>query len=65
MVAPKVFAGVRAFGAILDSKAGLQALPIFAKMWDQEDPSVTFVMSQSAPLMVPRDPNGSLYASVL
>lgn len=65
MVAPKVFAGVRAFGAILDSKAGLQALPIFAKMWDQEDPSVTFVMSQSAPLMVPRDPNGSLCASVL
>lgn len=65
MVAPRVFAGVRCFGAILDSKAGLQALPIFSKMWDQEDPSVTFVMSQSAPLMVPRVPDASLRANVL
>lgn len=57
--------GVRAFGAILDKKAGLNALPIFSKMWDQEDPSATFVMSQSAPLMVPVNINASFVAKVL
>ncbi len=45
--------GVRCFGAIRDKRAGLQAIPIFPKMWDQEDPSLTYTMSQSAPLMVP------------
>lgn len=57
--------GVRAFGAILDKKAGLRAMPIFPKMWDQEDPSVTHILSQSAPLMVPVNPNATLYAQVL
>lgn len=57
--------GARCFGAILDNKANLQALPIFSKMWDQEDPSATFVMSQSAPLMVPVNPNNTLRATVL
>ena len=51
--------GVRCFGAIRDKRAGLQALPIFPKMWDQEDPSVTYTMSQSAPLMVPSNTNNS------
>ena len=57
--------GVQAFGAILDAKAGLQPLSIFAKMWDNEDPSVTFVMSQSAPLMIPAQPDATLLAHVL
>lgn len=57
--------GVRAFGAIQDKKAGLRAMPIFSKMWDQEDPSATFVMSQSAPLMVPVNPNCTFKATVL
>lgn len=51
--------GTRCFGAIRDKRAGLQALPIFPKMWDQEDPSVTYTMSQSAPLMVPANTNNS------
>lgn len=51
--------GVRCFGAIRDKCAGLQALPIFPKMWDQEDPSVTYTMSQSAPLMVPANTNNT------
>lgn len=51
--------GTRCFGAIRDKRAGLQALPIFPKMWDQEDPSVTYTMTQSAPLMVPGNPNNS------
>lgn len=57
--------GVRAFGAILDNKAGLKAMPIFSKMWESEDPSATMVMSQSAPLMVPVNPNNTLKARVL
>lgn len=51
--------GTRCFGAIRDKRAGLQPLPIFPKMWDQEDPSVTYTMTQSAPLMVPANPNNS------
>lgn len=57
--------GVQAFGAILDRKAGLQAMSIFSKMWDNEDPSVTYVMSQSAPLMIPANPDATLLAHVL
>jgi hypothetical protein len=51
--------GVRCFGAIRDKRAGLQALEMFPKMWDVEDPSATYTMTQSAPLMVPAQPNGS------
>lgn len=53
------FQGVRAFGAIMD-KRSLQAVPMFPKVWDaDEDPSGTFTMTQSAPLMVPGNPNNS------
>lgn len=57
--------GVRCFGAIQDLKAGLQSMAMFPKMWDSEDPSATFIMTQSAPLMVPVNPNASLRARVL
>ena len=56
--------GVRAFGAIMDRKAGWNAMPMFPKMWEQEDPSGLFLMTQSAPLMVPVRPNCSLKATV-
>lgn len=53
------FQGVRAFGAIKDRRS-LQAVPMFPKVWDaNEDPSGTFTMTQSAPLMVPGNPNNS------
>lgn len=51
--------GVRCFGAIMDKRAGLRPLAMFPKMWDVEDPSVTYTMTQSAPLMVPVEPNAS------
>lgn len=51
--------GVRCFGAIRDKRAGLRPHAMFPKMWDQEDPSVTYTMTQSAPLMVPVEPNGA------
>lgn len=57
--------GVRCFGAIQDVNAQFQPLEMFPKMWNDEDPSATFVMTQSAPLMVPLSPNASLKATVL
>lgn len=57
--------GVRCFGAIQDIDAQLQAMAMFPKMWKQDDPSATFIMTQSAPLMVPVNPNASLRARVV
>lgn len=65
MLNPQAVEGVRAFGAIMDARAGFQSLPIFSKMWLNEDPSVTYLMSQSAPLMIPTRPNAVLKATVL
>jgi hypothetical protein len=56
--------GVQAYGAIRDDDF-LQAGPYFVKSWVQQDPSVRFVMLQSAPIMVPYRPNASLMAKVL
>ncbi len=49
----------RCFGAIMDKRAQLRALEMFPKLWDQEDPSQTFTMTQSAPLMAPGEPNAT------
>ena len=57
--------GVRAFGAIQDEQAGIQALPFFSKSWVTQDPGSRFVMTQSAPLLVPYRPNASLSATVI
>lgn len=62
---PQALEGTRCFGAILDLDADLKALEIFPKMWKNNDPSVTYIMNQSAPLMVPAAPNASLYATVV
>ena len=51
--------GIRCFGAIKDIDAGLRPLEVFQKMWRNEDPSAEYVLSQSAPLMVPKKPNAS------
>lgn len=51
--------GTRCYGAIRDKRAGLASMSLFPKMWDQEDPSVTYTMTQSAPLMVPGNVNNS------
>lgn len=57
--------GVRCFGGIMDKRAGYQAIDMFPKMWEQEDPSVEYLMTQSAPLMVPLRANATLRAQVL
>lgn len=64
LIAPGV-EGVKAFGAILDEDAGLNATDIFSKMWSQPDPSARFIMSQSAPLMIPVNPNRTFRARVV
>lgn len=57
--------GTRAFGAILDEEAGIQALAMFPKSWVEQDPSVRFIMTQSAPLVVPSRPNASFRIKVI
>jgi len=57
--------GVRAHGAIMDRRAGYVATELFSKMWEQEDPSALFIMSQTAPLMIPTRPNASMRVKVL
>lgn len=56
--------GIRAFGAIMDKKANWEAMPYFPKMWEQEDPSGLFIMTQSAPLMIPGRPDASMKVTV-
>jgi hypothetical protein len=57
--------GIRCFGAILDKRAGLQPVDMFPKQWDEEDPSVSYTMTQSAPLMVPIRPNTTFRLKVV
>lgn len=57
--------GQRCFGAIRDRRAQLAAASMFPKMWDEDDPSSTFLMTQSAPLMVPVQPNASFKMKVV
>lgn len=58
-------AGVQAYGAIQDEEAGIQALPYFSKSWLTNDPGRRFIMTQSAPLLVPYRPDATLAATVL
>ena len=57
--------GVRAFGAIRDHDAGFIAQPYFPKSWVEPDPSVRYLLLQSAPLTVPFRVNACLAATVL
>ncbi|SDX90272.1 Phage major capsid protein E [Albimonas donghaensis] len=57
-------AGYQAHGAIKDPRAGYQPLEIYPKSWIEDDPAVEWVMSQSAPLVIPARPNASLCATV-
>jgi hypothetical protein len=57
--------GIAAFGAIMDVQAGLAEATIFPKMWEEEDPSAVNTMSQSAPLMVPTNPNNTWKMTVI
>ncbi|MCU7839767.1 MAG: major capsid protein [Candidatus Thiodiazotropha sp. (ex Troendleina suluensis)] len=56
--------GVRAFGAILDGEAGYQAMEMFPKNWMNKDPAVEYLMTQSAPLMIPSRVNAAVKVTV-
>lgn len=56
--------GVRAYGMIQDHKSGFTAQRMFTKSWEEEDPSVRWLMMQSAPLVVPYRVNACLAATV-
>ena len=51
--------GVRCFGAIMDNKANYSSMEFFMKNWEIEDPSHEYILSQSAPLMVPKEANAT------
>jgi len=57
------FAGNMCHGAIKDNRS-LRAMSRFPKTWSQEDPSVDFMMTQSAPLPVPGEINASKFVLV-
>lgn len=65
LVVSRAVNGYKCFGAILDNAANLEVADVFVKMWDQEDPSARFIMSQSAPLMIPENPNCTLRSRVV
>ncbi len=56
---------VRTFGAIYDIDAGLEPLPMFPKEYKINDPSAAVLLTQSAPLPVIRNPNGTALMRVL
>ncbi len=52
--------GVQVHGAIRDEEAGFQATEFWPKTWVQKDPSVRYLLGQSAPLVVPFRANASM-----
>lgn len=55
--------GVRHFGAIQDHDS-LMAEPYFPKSWLEQDPSIRYLLMQSAPLLVPYRANATFRAKV-
>ena len=56
--------GTRCYGAIHDEKANWTASRYFTKSWIEEDPSVRWLLLQSAPLFVPYRPNASMCVTI-
>lgn len=65
MVNAEDLMGVRTYGIIRDEDAGLESLRFFEKSWTEEDPSVRYLLFQSAPLLVPYRVDCTLSAQVL
>lgn len=58
--------GYRCYGMIQDLHAAFNALPIFPRNFvPQNDPAIEHILTQSAPLMVPVNPNATFRARVL
>lgn len=53
--------GFRCFGSIIDMASGYESVEIYPRNWvEGGDPIVEYIMHQSAPLMVPLNPNTTL-----
>jgi hypothetical protein len=64
LASPGRMMGTRCYGLIRDLKANFEATRFFVKSWEEEDPSVRFILLQSAPLVVPFRPNATFCATV-
>lgn len=64
MGSPAQVEGVRCFGAIRDEEANFMAEEFFVKSWVEKDPSVRWLLLQSAPLVVPYRVNATFCATV-
>lgn len=57
--------GVRAFASIIDPEIGYASLPYAPKSWTTQDPGARWLMTQSAPLVIPTQVNACLAATVI
>lgn len=57
--APSAFEGTPCYGAIQDPRNAYGAARLFSKNWIDEDPAGEFVMTQSAPIFVPKRINAA------
>lgn len=64
LASPSGVQGTRLYGAIRDAEAGFMALERFPTMWRERDPSLTYLMTQSAPLPVLGWPEASMAVTV-
>jgi len=65
LVAANGLLGTRHYGAIRDEEAGFQAREFFSKSWITPDPAIRYLLTQSAPLIVPYRPNASMAVQVI
>lgn len=57
--------GVRSFASIIDPELGYQTAMYAPKSWTTQDPAARWLMTQSAPLVIPTNVNASLAATVI
>lgn len=65
LVASKNLMGHQCFGAIQDVRAGFMPMDVFVRNWLGSSDSAEQIETQSAPLMVPLNPNCTLRAKVV
>lgn len=64
-VDPAALEGVTAYGTIQNLNAGLVSAERFPSMWMKPDGSAAFMQTESAPMLIPVNPNATLRARVV
>ena len=62
--APGTYEGTPCYGAILDPRNNYGATRLFSKNWIEENPAGEYLMTQSAPIFVPKRPNATACITV-